>query len=242
MGKITVKHYLNTKVKPIIYSVDNKEYYPIYTQITYNRKTTQLRSFTTATATTNGFLDIIANKSDIKEVLFLHPYNENLNINNALEKEKNDIIQSIDYILNHKINISGKYDLREVLELFFVYISEIFIENTYTDWVCRKNNHIKETKIYNAFNERFTLYESIKLIKTSINIDLSEYIDINDLELSKYIYYYLKHTKNLTYIDLLRSDYKTEINSIKTIKNKDLMMQFVEFAINDHLLYYQINI
>lgn len=244
MGKITVKHYLNTKIKPISYFDDGKDYFPIYTQITYNRKTTQLRSFTDAITTKAGFDEIENGNADFKEIGFIHPYNDGLNIIEALKKEERDIGLSIYYILSHNIQIDGKHELREILQLFFVYISEILIENAFYDWIADKfHDHktYKATRLYDAFNERFTLYDSIDLIKKYTKIDLSEYIAPKDWELSKYIYFYLKRTSNLTYIDLLRSDYKTEVNNIKEIKNKEMMIEFIEYAINSHLLYYQIN-
>lgn len=42
MGKITVKHYLNTNLKP--YMVRGEQYYTIYILITVNRKTTKVPS------------------------------------------------------------------------------------------------------------------------------------------------------------------------------------------------------
>ena len=44
-SKITVKHYLEKKVKPILIYGDT-EAYPIYCRITYKRKTTNFKSFT----------------------------------------------------------------------------------------------------------------------------------------------------------------------------------------------------
>lgn len=241
MGKITVSHYLHTKVKPIIYSIDNKEYYPIYTQITFNRKTTQIRSFTTATATIEGFSSLYDNSVITNEVLFTHPYNDNLTIIDALAKEKKDIEQSIEYILAHKMDISKRCDLKEVLKLFFVYVSEVLIESTFIEWLL-SNNVVpdKEVDICDAFNERFTIYQSINLIKKHTKIDLSKNIDSKIWELSKSIYFYLKHTDCLTFIDLVKSDYKSEINSIKSIKNKKIMIEFIDFAISNHILYYQL--
>lgn len=42
MGKITIKHFLNTNLKP--YVINKKNYYTIYILITANRKTTKLKS------------------------------------------------------------------------------------------------------------------------------------------------------------------------------------------------------
>ena len=42
MGKITVKHFLNTNLKP--YVINKQNYYSIYVFVTANRKTTKLKS------------------------------------------------------------------------------------------------------------------------------------------------------------------------------------------------------
>ena len=42
MSKITIKHFLNTNLKP--YIINKQNYYTIYLLITANRKTTKLKS------------------------------------------------------------------------------------------------------------------------------------------------------------------------------------------------------
>jgi hypothetical protein len=42
MGKVTVKHFINTNLKP--YTVRGQKYYAVYLLITVNRKTTKVRS------------------------------------------------------------------------------------------------------------------------------------------------------------------------------------------------------
>ena len=42
MSKITVKHYLNTQIQPLI--IDGKAKYHIYFRLTFNRRTTQFKS------------------------------------------------------------------------------------------------------------------------------------------------------------------------------------------------------
>ena len=45
IGKITVRYFLNQKVKPSrIPSLGDSDHYPLYIQVTYNRKNTQFRS------------------------------------------------------------------------------------------------------------------------------------------------------------------------------------------------------
>ncbi len=50
IGKITVRYFLNQKVKPSrIPLVEGSDYYPLYIQVTFNRKNTQFRSLYNST-------------------------------------------------------------------------------------------------------------------------------------------------------------------------------------------------
>lgn len=62
VGKITVKHYLNTSVKRKGKSPEDIEY-PLYIQITANRKTTQIRSLTNIYFSEKEFDEYINNPS-----------------------------------------------------------------------------------------------------------------------------------------------------------------------------------
>lgn len=54
-SKITVKHYLEKKVKPMVVYRDLELGYPLYYRITYKRKTTNLKSFTGAVMTEKAY-------------------------------------------------------------------------------------------------------------------------------------------------------------------------------------------
>ena len=67
MGKITVKHYLNTNLKP--YLVRGEKYYSVYILITVNRKTTKVPSLEFGEfQTESDFEDIINTPEMINEV------------------------------------------------------------------------------------------------------------------------------------------------------------------------------
>lgn len=52
-GKITVKHYLDVKLKPSIH--EGKEYYPVYVRVTAKAQAAQFKSTTNIIATQNDF-------------------------------------------------------------------------------------------------------------------------------------------------------------------------------------------
>lgn len=64
MGKITVKHYLNTNLKP--YIIGNDRYYKLYFLLRYQNKNTKIRSLVTEDEyTEDEFAKIIADESSI---------------------------------------------------------------------------------------------------------------------------------------------------------------------------------
>ncbi len=64
MGKITVKHYLNTKIKPI--EIEDKLFYPVYINIIYNKFTTDKKCASEILATDAGYSNYVNNGEWIK--------------------------------------------------------------------------------------------------------------------------------------------------------------------------------
>ncbi|MFR9531020.1 MAG: hypothetical protein SNH05_06625 [Rikenellaceae bacterium] len=63
MGKVTVKYYLNKRLSPTDFRGDGRLFYPLYIQITVNRKTTQIKSSLDYLMTEKGF-DLFSNGID----------------------------------------------------------------------------------------------------------------------------------------------------------------------------------
>jgi len=85
MGKITVKHYLNKKLKPE--KDGNDLYYPLYVSISVNRKFIKKRSGSGQTITENDFENGLGNLPDVKRQI---EYENNL-LNRIVNLFINDI-------------------------------------------------------------------------------------------------------------------------------------------------------
>ncbi len=111
--KITIKHFLNKKVKPK--EALGAGYFPIYTHITYDRKTT----------TVNLFPEI--NKKGITKADFEYIFeSESGEIYSILSKLSNNI----KLIINHELSLVGKdFQLKGISKRYgqyFRYISDVF--------------------------------------------------------------------------------------------------------------------
>jgi len=105
MGKITVKHYLNTNIKYLDRKT-NEVRHPIYVQITANRKTTKIRSLTNEMFSELVFSGYI-NKTDNK----ILEYEE-------LEKELKIITDILRYCFDYKSIEIGKHKLTEIINFY----------------------------------------------------------------------------------------------------------------------------
>jgi len=89
MSKITVKHFLNKRLKAKI--IDNKEKYPLYVQIIFKGNKAQIKS--------RAFLEIGIETKYLSEIEFNNIENDI----EFLEIEKKEIIQTIELL--HKNNV-----------------------------------------------------------------------------------------------------------------------------------------
>jgi len=173
MGKVTVKHYLEKKVNPVLIYGDIHAY-PIYVRITVNRKTTQLKSITEALMSEKAF-EYYKNTGEI--------YNhESFIINNTTNhflsfKEEPKLIQLCVETLAAKykdFDFSNR-TVREQIMLFLTNTKEIFIKlGNIRDW--ERYYDLNMTDFLNSFNPQKTIIHSIKSFKFVINIDLREFL------------------------------------------------------------------
>lgn len=251
MGKITVKHYLNTRVSPLDLE-DGKEYYPIYIQVTHKRRTTQIRSFTEIFCTIAGveqytqtgvfdngelFGYCTAPGSGVINSIGVDAIGENgigADTIKSLQNETRLIELGIKYIDEHGIDISKNgYDLRNVLTALFEPVSIILIKN-FNIWV--DVTHIEDdfdTSLYYAFNPRYTLSTNITQIKLSTDIDLTGFIDKKDWELSRDIDTFIAHIgAKTTYIDAIVNNDFTVDNPLTGIKNPSDFYEYLHHSFN----------
>lgn len=235
MGKITVKHYLNTRVKPL--ELADREFYPIYVQVTVDRRTTQIRSFTNGMCTITGMQEY--EKTGHFDKLEWFP-SEPLNLN----REQQRIEDAIKYIIRRKIDISKKYSLRYALDQLFVPVKKVLLTNLW-EWLI-VDKGIFETEVeqkthygqlYNTLNPEFTISHNISEIKRLTGLDLTPYIYPRNLELSEDIDVFLDHIYQAGYysfIDIITIDYTLIINSLK-LHNKDELREHIDNTFGVHI-------
>lgn len=123
MGKITVKHYLNVdkkeeQSKPS-YIFTEKGFipdiedicYPVYLQITVNRKTTKLRSFTGNLLSKEDFELYL--KGDEKNIYSIIP-------SYLLKTELEDVTNALDYFYNVKDSDQNKYPIKNAADFYML--------------------------------------------------------------------------------------------------------------------------
>ncbi|MEG2121480.1 MAG: hypothetical protein RRZ64_05435 [Rikenellaceae bacterium] len=237
MGKITVKHYLNTRGVPLIFTGtnDSREYYSIYIQITQNRKTTQIKSFLYVMSTVQGFEDYLKNGVFNDDEIFTF---EKEDVNKLLENEARNIVYSIKFIIDNKIDISQNgFDLRDVLSSLFEPARKVLI-SYFPVWAMSEDMEKSDFKLYNTLNPNNTLSENIKKIKKLTKVNLSSFVDKRYLDLSKDLDAFLKQIGCINYIELVNHDIIMDIISAK-IKNIDVILEYIKMAIDVHMLEYE---
>jgi hypothetical protein len=158
MGKITVKHYLNTDRKEEqirSYSIGEDGFivneedidYPVYIQITVNRKTTKLRSFTNRLLTKKEFSKYLDKGTFYNEKKIC-----NSNSSYYLKNEIKNVTDSLDYFYNIKSQDQDIYPIKNVADFFMLDIDGYEVKRMF-------NN---ET-LFTIDNEKYIfLYEIIK--------------------------------------------------------------------------------
>jgi hypothetical protein len=224
MGKITVKSFLNKKLKPIKVYDDIEELgYSLYYSITYNRKTQYIRSFTGAIMTEKAFNYL---QETNKPLYYETNYSSNVSmvkLENELEyikkavsfivndNQKNDIYDS-DFIIQLKDYFK---DLRESL-LFIGWLNynihineehknEKETENMFKEF---KDPYYEIEQFYYSFNKEKTLIHNISQLEKVLNIDLKKYFFPEILKL-----WYV--------IDLIIKSYKHHSIKVDFIVNYD---------------------
>ena len=153
MGKITVKHYLNTNLKP--YVINKENYYSIYMLVTVNRKNTKIKSL--------AFSEYYSEK-DFEEII-----NPNNKEDFELLRSEADTITKIIELLN-TINDDFDTTLFAAIYNYFpeIYVFEIDLESIHYHENGKKYvvNLYKEDKnklninISDLFQEEFSLKEN----------------------------------------------------------------------------------
>jgi hypothetical protein len=127
-SKITVKHYLEKKVKPMLVYDDIEYGYPLYYRITYKRKTTNIKSFTGAVMTEKAY-EYFRSTNEV------HSYETNYKAGFTHLKLENELLfieKAVEQIVNQDSDI--------------VVFDEYFVENLKTFF-----NDLKESLYYQGW-------------------------------------------------------------------------------------------
>ncbi len=228
MRNITVKHYLNKRVNPVIL---NEEFlYPVYIQITINRKTTQMRSISLGMFTESEF-DKYQKGDDYKGEFI----NAGKLTKDFFSKEVSRVKKSFEFMVN-KYGVSID---KQLLSNMVTYIEPLFLN--WTKPVLIKmcwdyQEIIKEKEIlYRAFNKEETLVKSIDDIRKSFEVDLKQKIPNDDFLFWKNINSLLRYLgSDSIFIDFAFSC-KQEIENTKGLNEKDKFLKQLESILMSEL-------
>jgi len=222
MGKITVKHYLNTSVQPEI--INNINHYPVYIRITINRKSTQYRSITGHKLSENDF-------------------NNYINGNNySCDFSKYGIFDK-EYFENEPIRIQKAFEFfinqcafeqfnKRRFDFIWSWISGVFLmwtENGLINFMWGYTiTSIDKEKMYSIFNKECSLVECLKNLNKYFGVDIKSQIHPIDMEVWENTELLLKHiNKKNIFIDFV-CNYREIIGKIKGIKNKENFIAIIK--------------
>lgn len=221
MGKITVKHYLNKRVKPLIGFDDNKKRWPVYIQITQNRKTTQIRSFTNAALTEEEFETFLeTGKTPLSEFIS-DPFYKT-----SLQKEVNRVINILVSYLSGKWRyVDPSVNIVVERGEYFLKPAKYMLITLCWDYIYCKAKTIKigreKEQIYKCFNQEIDLLQNIKLLKKYYSVDISDKIPKEDYVIWHDLKLLISHLDaDESLIDFVIRDNEKLIDSIPGIKDK----------------------
>ncbi|MFV0538394.1 MAG: hypothetical protein ACK5M3_13665 [Dysgonomonas sp.] len=251
MKKYTVKHYLNTKIKAK--QIDQKEWYPIYIQIIYNKFSTDKKSSADILVTKKGFDHYLktGHLQESETTCFLVSRIALKKAERDLEKELIDIECSIDIIKKWSLPVARRNIINVINNLSEEArraISEQYRINT--DIYVSQGSPSEDN--YNTEYEDFTLcfsnniVESIEKIKKYTNIDLKPFLKEDTIINSEALLlvaevqtnFSKKQKRFRSFAEFVESDYKTEIKRCvpnKSLEYFDSIIVFIEKMINDYI-------
>lgn len=154
MGKVSVKHFLNdaTKKEQIpLYKAADSTLYPVYLQITYNRKTTKIRSYT------NLLLRKVQFEQYLKEGMYDGERMYQSNPTYLLKNEIKYVTEALDYFYNEREEDSELYTMKSVSDFFMSDFDGLYFRST-----------VNKDTIFRLGNADYDFMDSI--IKEDVNI------------------------------------------------------------------------
>ncbi|MCK0203566.1 hypothetical protein MWN41_11130 [Ornithobacterium rhinotracheale] len=144
MKKITIKSFLNKRVKPIqVYSDIEENGYPLYYSITYDRRTQNMRSLTGAVMTEKAFKHL----KQTGEPLHRETNYQSTDIQIRLSDELGYLNKAVEFIVTERkiTNIFNSY-FTEVLKGYFNRLQDELYHIGWLDYYHNPKNFIKDRK------------------------------------------------------------------------------------------------
>jgi len=233
MGKITVIHFLNKNLKPKI--INNEKHYPVYLQITRNRKNHQFKSTSEQLLTEKEFKNYIngVNYSG-KYFTVGDKYSKEY-----FEREPIRIQRACEFYDNH-VWLVKKYD-KKMIEILWSIIKNELLKNTkerliYDTWQYLTVANEAKNTIYKPFNKKNNFIDTLKELKNIYEIEIIDKVPAEDLELWENITLLLSNiTEDSLYIDFI-CDFENVVNNTEKIKNKATFIKTIDDIIKQYYL------
>ena len=205
MGKITVKHYVEKRVKPYLILSDNnskKLMYPVYVQIIHNKISTHKRSETLINATLDGF-----NKYQENGIIDKNEFDTMLCCGYTLEKEMEDITNCMKIINDRKISVTRKRIIK-LIDIFSDYIGNCLTFIARTVFNEDGNYDEKYVSFILSFDGKSNLLTNISLIKEHTKIDLLPFVKKEDYDRWLAVAVIQSCFRNVSFSKFVHTDYK----------------------------------
>lgn len=238
MKKVTVKHYLNTNIVMRELNPSNGEYlndkilHPVYVQISFARRTTQIRSYTEILLTDEdyeyykcGNYEKMTNTEKIKTHLVPEPQRIKAAIEYLLKRSENNINKN-DILLDRTVNKFDdiRYDvehLMEPMEYKLVEYSWNFMAICSERWLQEADS----IDIHDVFNLNKNLLDNLDIIKRITDYDLTPFFSHKEIVFWENINFLIKkyEKEDYSFIDFV-NNYDSLIKATNEIKDKNVFI------------------
>ena len=206
MGKITVKHYLNTNLKP--YEMDGEKLYKLYFLLRYNNKNTKIKSLVNVEMTEKEYNERILNDNDTLTI-----------------RIKNEII-FIEKVIQIAEKTKLAFDMKlfnDIWEIATYPIIEKF--DSYIQWVSQR---------FNGFSDREIDFYDTQNIETFCNVlnGLKLFINNSKYSISDEMYllqFFDKNVLNEYRKGLKKNEIKQTIYEQKSYDNSEKNIIKIEY-------------
>lgn len=244
MKKVTVKHYLNANI--IIRELDSKGeykqeniiYHPVYIQISFARRTTQIRSYTEVYLTEkdyeyykNGDYEKMTN-AKIAKHLTHEPQRVKAAIEYLLNKREGEI-NKIDVLPSGTINKFDdiRYDVENLMEPLDIKLIELGW--AYLAMVKQRHLHKETNYLHDAFRLDENLIKSLNLIKQVTGYDLASFFPQKEIVFWKNVNFLIERyrSEEYSFIDFV-GNYDSLIESMDEIEDRNTFIKEIKDLID----------